>query len=187
MATAKPRKKPATTTARKAATGAAKSAAKSAAKGTARTAAKGAAKGARKTVAASGDRIGRGTRWTEEQVALLLDTVVSSPTAKEAFEVVARQIGKSAGTVAQKYYNLQKASGSPAGAKRASSGGRPAGRGPARSAGRPASAGARGGLPNATELRVLTVDDLTGLAMRVKTEIDRRRSELDAASKALKG
>jgi polyphosphate kinase len=186
---AAPKKKTSTTSrARKAATGAAgraaSSAAKGAAKGAARTAAKGAAKGAAKTVAASSDRIGRGTRWTDEQVALLLKTVTSSPTAKEAFELVARQIDKSAGTVAQKYYNLQKANGAPASAKRGSSGGRPAGR----PAGRAAGAGVGGGgLPTATELRALTVDELTGLAMRVKTEIDRRRTELDAASKALKG
>lgn len=173
----------ATTAARKAATGAAKSAAKGAAKGAARTAAKGAAKGAAKTVAASSDRIGRGTRWTDEQVTLLLKTVTSSPTAKEAFEVVARQIDKSAGTVAQKYYNLQKANGSPASASRGASPARATGR----PAGRPAAARAGGGLPSATELRTLTVDELTGLAMRVKGEIDRRRSELDAASKALKG
>lgn len=185
---AAPKKQASTTSsARKAATGAAgraaKSAAKGAAKGAARTAAKGAAKGAAKTVAASSDRIGRGTRWTDEQVTLLLKTVTSSPTAKEAFEVVARQIDKSAGTVAQKYYNLQKANGAPASAKRTASGARTTGRPP----GRPAAAKATGALPNATELRALTVDELTGLAMRVKTEIDRRRTELDAASKALKG
>lgn len=186
----------ATSTARKAATSAAGRAAKSAATGAAKTAAKGAAKGASraaakgaaKTVAASSDRIGRGTRWTDEQVTLLLKTVTSSPTAKEAFEVVARQIDKSAGTVAQKYYNIQKANGSPASAARSggtSSRARTAGR----PAGRPATAArtSGNGLPNATELRTLTVDDLTGLAMRVKSEIDRRRSELDAASKALKG
>ncbi len=187
---AAPKKKTSTTSnARRAATGAAgraaKSAAKGAAKGAARTAAKGAAKGAAKTVAASGDRLGRGTRWTDEQVSLLLKTVTSSPTAKEAFEVVARQIDKSAGTVAQKYYNIQKANGSPASAARKSPA---ATRSTGRPAGRPAGSRAGGGgLPNATELRTLTVDELTGLAMRVKTEIDRRRSELDAASRALKG
>lgn len=184
---AAPKKRSSTTSnARKAATGAAgraaKSAAKGAAKGAARTAAKGAAKGAAKTVAASSDRIGRGTRWTDEQVTLLLKTVTSSPTAKEAFEVVARQIDKSAGTVAQKYYNIQKANGSPASAAR--SGAKPA---PRSTAGRPAGPRTGGGLPSATELRALTVDELAGLAMRVKGEIDRRRSELDAASKALKG
>ncbi len=191
MAAPKSRRTTATSAARKAATGAASRAAKGAAKGAARSAAKGAAKGAAKTVAASSDRIGRGTRWTEEQVNLLLETVTSSPTAKEAFEKVAAQIDKSAGTVAQKYYNIQKANGggttSGSGARR----GRPAGSGTrggaARSAGRPAGGGGGGSLPNAADLRVLPVDDLTGLAMRVKAEIDRRRTELDAASKALAG
>lgn len=187
MAAPKARRSTATS-ARKAATGAAKnaarSAAKGAAKGAARTAAKGAAKGAARTVAVGGDRIGRGTRWTEEQVALLLETVTSSATAKEAFELVARQIDKSAGTVAQKYYNLQKANGTPARARRKSS---TATRATGRTAGRPVGTRASGGLPNATELRALTVDELTGLAMRVKGEIDRRQSELAAASKALKG
>ena len=70
-----------------------------------------------------GDRIGRGTRWTEEQVSLLLETVTSSRTAKEAFETVAKQLGKSTGTVQQKYYNLQKKTGASSGRRR----GRPAG------------------------------------------------------------
>ena len=185
-------KRSAASTARRAASGAAKGVAKSAAKGAAKGAASNAAKGAKRaassTVAAGGDRLGRGTRWSEEQVSLLMDTVAANPTAKEAFEKVAAQLGKSAGTVAQKYYNLQKASN---GAGR--SPGRPprsgarSGAGAVRSAATGNARAARsGGLPTPSELRTLTVDDLTGLAMRVKGEIDRRRSELDAASKALK-
>ena len=64
-----------------------------------------------KVASAAGDRVGRGTRWSEEQVKLLLDTVKGSATAKEAFEAVAKQLGKSTGTVQQKYYNLQKKAG----------------------------------------------------------------------------
>lgn len=184
MSAAKSRRSSATSAARKAAGGAAKGAAKSAAKGAARAATS-------KAAAAGGDRIGRGTRWTEAQVKLLLDTVKASDTAKEAFEKVARELDKSAGTVAQKYYNLQKGdSGSGGGSRR----GRPRSASAARStAGR--STGARGatsgpaagGLPSASQLRDVTVDELTGLAARVKTEIDRRRSELDAAAKQLAG
>jgi len=131
-----------------------------------------------------GDRIGRGTRWTEEQVSLLLETVTSSRTAKEAFETVAKQLGKSTGTVQQKYYNLQKKTGAPSSRRR----GRPAGSAkstPSSVSHRAPRQGAS--LPNANELRGLTVDELVSLATRVKAEVDRRRQELDAASKLLKG
>lgn len=131
-----------------------------------------------------GDRIGRGTRWTEEQVSLLLETVTSSRTAKEAFEAVAKQLGKSTGTVQQKYYNLQKQAGGGSGRRR----GRPAGStraaATASSARSPRQANS---LPTATDLRALTVDELVSLATRVKGEVDRRKQELDAASKLLKG
>ncbi len=178
---AKSTRSTASTAARKAATGAAKTAARGAAK----SAAKGATKASTKAVAAGSQRIGRGTRWTEAQVRLLLETVDSSGTAKEAFEVVARELGKSAGTVAQKYYNLQKASsGGSTGAKR----GRPKGSTSAKRA-TAASASTSGSakLPTATQLRDVTVDELTSLAERVRGEIDRRRSELEAASKRLAG
>ena len=168
--------------ARKAATGAAKSAAKGAGK----AAAKGATKASSSAVAAGSDRIGRGTRWTEQQVRLLMDTVAKSDTAKEAFELVARELNKSAGTVAQKYYNLQKASGSGRSSSSAKRG-RPKGStSAARSGTRSATSTASHGLPTATQLRVLTVDELVGLASRVKDEVDRRREELDAAARALK-
>jgi hypothetical protein len=163
---------------------AAKGAARSAAKGAARSAAKGAAKAGTKTAkaaaSAGGDRIGRGTRWTDAQVSLLLDTVKGSSTAKQAFEVVAKELGKSTGTVQQKYYNLQKATGGGAPRKR----GRPAG-----STNRATSAPARSsaGTPNASALKTMTVDELVTLAKNVKGEIDRRRSELAAASKLLAG
>lgn len=134
--------------------------------------------------ASAGDRVGRGTRWTEDQVGLLMEAVKGSSTAKEAFESVARQLGKSTGTVQQKYYNLQKKAGG--GTSRR--GRRPAAG--ARSAPRAAapSTSARGGgsgLPGVSDLRGLTVDELVGLATRVKAEVDRRRSELDAAAKLL--
>lgn len=185
MSAAKARRASATSTARKAAGGAAKGAAKSAAKGAARAA-------TTKAVSTGGQRIGRGTRWTEEQVKLLLDTVGATETAKEAFEKVARELGKSTGTVAQKYYNLQKGgggSGGDGGARR----GRPRGAAASTRQGGGGSTGTRrsgsggGSLPSAAQLRDITVDDLTGLAGRVKAEIDRRRTELDAAAKQLAG
>lgn len=117
------------------------------------------------------DRVGRGTRWTDEQVEILLATVKESATAKEAFEVVAEKIGKNTGTVQQKYYNLQ----------------RKAGRGrPRKSAGRAATGSPVRRTTSATpDLRVLTIDELVKLASSVKTEVDRRRKELDDASKLL--
>lgn len=50
-------------------------------------------------------------RWTDAQVRLLLKTVKSSPTAKEAFAVVAEQLGKTPGTVQQKYYAVKRGKG----------------------------------------------------------------------------
>ncbi|MCW2924019.1 MAG: hypothetical protein JWM98_1423 [Thermoleophilia bacterium] len=133
---------------------------------------------------AGGDRIGRGTRWTEEQVSLLMEAVKGSTTAKEAFETVAKQLGKSTGTVQQKYYNLQKKAGGGTGrrGRRSASGARSA----SAAAPAPSSRGrATGGLPGATDLRTITVDELVSLATRVKAEVDRRKSELDAAAKLL--
>lgn len=137
--------------------------------------------------ASSAGKVGRGTRWSDEQVKLLQDTVKASATAKEAFEVVARQLGKSAGTVQQKYYNLQKAAGGgarrrpgrPAGTKRTSA---------ARATGTaPRSSRTGNAQIDAIDLRALSVDDLVGLASRVKGEVDRRRKELDAAARQLAG
>lgn len=127
---------------------------------------------------ATSQRGGRTTRWTDEQVRLLMDTVRRSSTAKEAFEAVARQLGKSTGTVQQKYYNLQrKAGGGGSGSRR---GRRPAAGGGTSTAS--AGAGRRSGAASEGDLRALSVDDLVNLASRVKTEVDRRRKELDAAS-----
>ena len=136
---------------------------------------------------ASTSRAGRGTRWTEEQVSLLMESVRRSSTAKEAFETVARELGKSTGTVQQKYYNLLKkrsGGGGTTGKRRgrppgSSASTAPAARAGAGSARRPAV----GSLPGTSELRALTVDDLVGLAQRVKAEVDRRKKELDAAAK----
>ncbi|MEO6867886.1 MAG: hypothetical protein ABI200_07685 [Gaiellales bacterium] len=156
--------------AKKGAASAAKPASKTSVRSVARKATTQAAKG----VVAGGEKLGRGTRWTEEQVALLLDTVKASPTAKEGFEAVAKQLGKSAGTVQQKYYNLQRQGG----------GGAPRRRGRPRSQGTGTRIGGAS-LPTATQLRALDVDDLVGLATLVKGEIDRRRTELDAAAQQL--
>jgi hypothetical protein len=163
-------------TARKAATGVAKGAAAGAAKGAAKSTARTAGAAGSKVLKEGGERIGRGTRWTEEQVLLLLDTVAASATAKEAFEKVAAELNKSAGTVAQKYYNMQKAAGvkNPGEPKPVVGAGAV---GPRR----------RGGLPTAAGLRDITIDELTSLAQRVRDEIDRRREELDAAQKLLVG
>lgn len=165
-------------TAKRAATGAAKSAAKGAAKSAARTA----TKTGTRAVAAGGDRIGRGTRWTEDQVSLLLSTVRNSDTAKQAFETVAKELGKSTGTVQQKYYNLQKAAGGSSAPRKR---GRPAGstnRATSTSTSRASSSA-----PTAAGLKTMTVDELVTLAKNVKGEIDRRSAELAAASKLLAG
>lgn len=142
------------------------------------------------TGAGGASRVGRGTRWTEEQVSLLLDTVRGSSTAKEAFETVARQLGKSTGTVQQKYYNLQKQRSGGTTRRRAGRAGTGAGSaGATRTQARASAArGTSGGaLPSGSDLRTLTVDELVSLATRVKGEVDRRRQELDAASKLLAG
>jgi hypothetical protein len=172
-------------TAKRAATGAAKTAAKSAAKGAAKTAAKTATKTGTRAVAAavSSDRIGRGTRWTEDQVTLLLSTVRNSATAKQAFETVAKELGKSTGTVQQKYYNLQKAAGGSSAPRKR---GRPAGS-TNRSTASAAPRAASNGGTSAAALRTMTVDELVTLAKNVKGEIDRRSAELAAASKLLAG
>lgn len=174
----------ASSAARKAATGAAKKAATSAARTAGRSAAKGAAKAGTRAAVAGGERIGRGTRWTEDQVALLLDTVKGSATAKEAFETVAKQLGKSAGTVQQKYYNLQKQNGAGATPRRR---GRPAGstNRPARATGGATSRATAGGVPTAAGLRDLSVDDLVRLTQLVKDEVARRSAELDRAKALL--
>jgi len=51
------------------------------------------------------------TRWTEEQVKILNDTVKKAATAKEGIEIAAAMLGKSTGTVQQKYYALRRAAG----------------------------------------------------------------------------
>jgi hypothetical protein len=52
-------------------------------------------------------------RWTEDQIQLLREEVAKGPTAQAAFERVAKKLGKSKGTVQQKYYAMKKASGTP--------------------------------------------------------------------------
>lgn len=131
---------------------------------------------AKKPVA--GAKLGRGTRWTDADVKLLMETVSASATAKQAFETVAKSLGKSVGTVQQKYYNLQKKSGAP---KRR--GRKPGSTNSAATATRRAtSGGAAGGPYSATAVRALTIDELVSLASRVKDEVDRRKRELDAAT-----
>lgn len=136
----------------------------------------------KKTKAASktSDRVGRGTRWTDEQVSILMDAVKGAGTAKEGFEQAAKQLGKNVGTVQQKYYNLQ---------KKLTGGGRRRAAGAPRTTTATASTARapRGAaLPTATELRAITIDELVGLAQRVKAEVDRRKQEIDAAEKLFK-
>jgi hypothetical protein len=50
-------------------------------------------------------------RWTDEQKQMLLDAVKRAPTAKVAFEDVARKLGKNVGTVQAQYYGLQRKAG----------------------------------------------------------------------------
>lgn len=124
-------------------------------------------------------------RWTERQVATLLKAVEASATAKAGFEVAASELGKSVGTVQQKYYALQRKARNDGEVVAPRRRGRPAGSArratvtpttvPARVA------PSRNG--SADELRTLTIDELTSLAHRVKAEVERRRSELDAAAR----
>ena len=129
-----------------------------------------------------GSRGGAPGRWTEEQVKLLLDTVRSTDVAKEAFEQVANELGKNVGSVAQKYYNLQR--GATGRRKGRSAGPRGGGR-----AGRAAGASAAQGsvIPSERVLRDVTIDELVTLANSVKAEIDRRSQELETARELLKG
>ncbi len=55
----------------------------------------------------------KSTRWSEGDVQLLRNEVEKGPSAKAAFERVAKKLGKTTGTVSQKYYNLKKSSGAP--------------------------------------------------------------------------
>lgn len=130
---------------------------------------------------------GTAARWTEEQVELLLATVSSSRTAKEAFHVVAEQIDKSVGTVQQKYYALQRKAGGgrkPAGRKAGARRAAPARAGSPRVAG--AASASSTSLPTTAQLRALTADELVSFARAVKAEVDRRRRELDTAANLFK-
>lgn len=51
------------------------------------------------------------SRWTDAEVQALRDAVAKAPTAKAAFDQVAKKIGKSPGTVQQKWYSMQRAAG----------------------------------------------------------------------------
>jgi hypothetical protein len=126
-------------------------------------------------------RDGRGARWTDAQVKQLMETVAASPTAKHAFEQVAKDLGKSVGTVQQKYYNVQKKSGAPTKRRR----GRPVGSTNQRTA-TPAprvATASTTSILSAAELRTISIDELVSLASRVRAEVDRRRRELDQATK----
>lgn len=104
------------------------------------------------------------SRWTEEQVALLNDSVAKSSTAREGFEKVSQQLGKSVGTVQQKYYSMQRQ---------------------ARGVSRPAPAPRSKPVADSTVSGVLAelpMADLAKLALQVKNEIDSRQKALAEAS-----
>ena len=111
------------------------------------------------TVSAAGGM----TRWTNAQVQILHDAVIAADTAKAGFAVAAAELGKSVGTVQQKYYALKRASGG--GRKRQQS----------RAVNRDAAL-------SLTRMTSLTIDELTSLAHQVKAEISRRQGELERAS-----
>lgn len=52
-----------------------------------------------------------GNRWTDEQRKLLLETVERARTAQEGFQAVAKELGKSRGTVQAQYYGLMRKAG----------------------------------------------------------------------------
>lgn len=132
------------------------------------------------SIASRGPKAGKPMpRWSTEDVQLLVETVAASRTAKEAFAKVAGLSGRSAATVQAKYYQLQKKTGR-AGTRRR---GRPAASAPKATAPRAARATSTfaGG-----DLRAMTIDALVNHAREVKSEIDRRRRELDDATKLFK-
>jgi len=109
-----------------------------------------------------------------------MEAVKASPTAKAGFERAARELGKSVGTVAQKYYLLQRT----AGTTRTRVTKRAAG---ARSAGAARAGKARDAVAGTTptELAVLTTEELARLAGMLRKEIDRRQGELMQLARSL--
>lgn len=120
---------------------------------------------------------GKAPRWTDEQVQMLKDAVDSSPTARAAFESVAKKLGKNVGTVQQKYYNLQKTSGK----RRARVlKGR---RGVSSPVSRTSSANRGQSTGNGVlDVKALSSTDLANLAQAVASEVQRRQRELEKAA-----
>lgn len=131
-------------------------------------------------------------RWSDADVKLLLDSVAASTSKLEAFRTVAESTGRNIGTVQAKYYALSKV-GAGAGPGLRSTAPTPA---PARSVRRRAASGratsnreaptaraAQQPTAGIGDLRSLPVDELVALAHQVKAEVDRRRRELDEATK----
>jgi hypothetical protein len=122
-------------------------------------------------------------RWSAQEIALLKETVENSRTAKEAFAQVAQQIGKSTGTVQQKWYAMQRAAGKGRTARRARSGAkRVASTAQATTAKAQATASKQW-----TSLKELDVDDLVSLISSAQTEFERRRKAFEAAARRLRG
>ena len=121
-------------------------------------------------------------RWSAADVQLLSETVANSRTAREAFAKVAQLSGRSAGTVQAKYYQLQKQAGGAAsrvGARRRS---QPA----ATKAASPVAVRPSRTTTGSAGLRSMSIDELVSHAREVKSEIDRRRRELDDATRLFK-
>lgn len=102
-------------------------------------------------------------RWTPEDIAKLEAAVKTAKSRSEAFQSVAAELGKSAGTVQQKWYQLQRKK-----SKRA-----------ARSV-----AVRRGSVPArqaSGKYAQMSSSELLVIAREVRAEIDRRQSELAEA------
>jgi hypothetical protein len=112
-------------------------------------------------------------RWSAQEIAYLKETVANSATAKEAFEVVGAKLGKSAGTVQQKWYAMQRSTGK----------GRRKAKRSVQKATNTAQATAAKAQAVAskqwTNLRNVDQQDLFALYESARTEIDRRKREFD--------
>lgn len=131
----------------------------------AKTAAK---KGSKKTPTTTTTTVpkhrGRFPAWTDDQVKVLREAVKSEATMSAAFEKTAKELGKSKGTVQQKWYKLNGG----AKVKRVS---RPS-----------ASAAGAKARRNGIDVAALSSDELVQLAQSVQAEVKRRQDELSAAA-----
>lgn len=138
----------------------------------------------------NGSRAATGTartaaRWTEDQVQILMDAVKRSPTAKAGFERASQELGKTVGTVQQKYYALQRKAGGGRGTRTSGASSRVRSTGTRGASTR--GAGSRGAGPITRDyLAALTADDLVAVADLVRDEVHRRQQELQRAADMFK-